>query len=529
MAIMDLLLKFSNLSPGEPLPQLVALEGISPRQFNASGELDDPYLYEDERAQRYSEYDAMDMSYGDISVALDVYAEESTQKNDEIDKTVWVTSDDKEIQNILETFLERIDIEDKVFGMARHLGKYGDLFVFPTVGTDDNGKISGIDDLIFFHPSAVEAAVDPRTGKLVGYNCDIIQFESAASPSNPDNTIQKAFPDNIEAKKEEGFSPWDFVHFKLSGINLVSEYGSSMIEAARKTWQTLAMLETAIALHRLLRSGVKYIYYTDVGKATTPDQALLIMQRYIQAVKKEQVLQIKDPSINRDSSVGSLQQFLSRFKAYGMYDDIFWPVKEGSQSKIDTIQVSGDIFAIEDVRHYQNKLRTSLGIPKAYLEQDINGWQANKGLAQQDVRFAKKTERLQKGMVNGLTELCALHLLYSGFTEFSFTIHMEPPSALLTLQRLEVLGEKQNIATSMMGLAETFGFNKETWSVYVLREILGMPEAKIQYFKLGAAAPPMPIQTAPGFSRSSTVGGELINPDQSFSDTMGSETVGGSI
>lgn len=586
--LLSLLQKFFNLKPGESLPQASAFYSMTPDSFAQSVS---PYIdyWQEDRKARYYDYDSMD-SFADISIALDVYAEEATQRSfEEKEKTVWVTSEDPEVVSICNRLFEDLDIENLIFGMARHLAKYGDLFAFPIIdlddeerrvieldsdtpsdemvddeegdsenpfqkdGEDDEAGDGGDDEeseeeaedvdpseeddseeedddeesdtesdsdeedddedakkesinedfinktvkknqkfrmvkLIFLHPTNVDVVSDPNTGKTIGYNCDSLEVETTIT----NRYQEKPPPRSLTDKEDIGFTLWDFIHFKIVGSNINSDYGASMLEASRRDWQTLSMLETALALFRLNRAGAKVVYYIDVGSAT-PSEALSIVNNWIKLSRGQRYLDIEDPANAGRRTVGSLTEYMQKWEPFGMNRDIYWPVSENSESKIDTFNFTPDVNAIEDIIYFQGKVRGALGIPKAYFDQDISGWNANKSLAQQDIRFSKKVERLQRAIIEGIQTLCAINLFYNGIEEFSFSVKMEPPSSLELLQRIEILQSKVGISSELMGVASTFGFNPETWGDYVLKNVLELSSDEIKKFKKGAPSPLPPV------------------------------------
>ena len=100
-----------------------------------------------ERRMRYRDYEAMD-NYGDVSVALDIYAEEATQTDLVKDENLWVTGDTdavKEVQN----FIDKHRIRTLVQGFARNLAKYGDMFL------SIKYSYEGIDRILYLPPDYI--------------------------------------------------------------------------------------------------------------------------------------------------------------------------------------------------------------------------------------------------------------------------------------------------------------------------------------------------------------------------------------
>ncbi len=594
--VLSLLHKFFGIRFGESLPQIVNIQSASPQQFSPMGSGGYFSDFEDERITRYREYDVMDNDSSDITIALDIYAEEATQTSTESGKAVWVTSEDEEVAHMIEQFLSDIDLEERVYGLARHIAKYGDLFLFPIIdneldeessqllneedkpsnnlrkfkkksdsedsdvepddeddedeGEDDEEGLFGknrlgvdsdetgedielgfetddqpsytpdpnilsghtIRDFWIVHPSTVSISTNPKNGKIIGFNSTSIGMETLIG-----DEAGRIPPQSMTDKDEEGFSPWDFVHFKIIGSDLTSKYGTSMVESVRRSWRTLQMLEVSVALWRLNRAGSRLLYKIDVGQSS-PDEAQEIVNNWIKTIRGEVFLNVTDPSSENGRNTGDLAEYLDRYKPFSQFHDIYWPVAEGSDSSVDVLTMNADLAHVEDIEHFKNKVRTALGIPKAYFDQDISGWNANKALAQQDIRFSKKIERLQRTLIKGIETLCSVFLLYKGKNEFSFTINMEPPSSLSQLQRLEVLQQKVSVAIELVGAADTFGFDRDLWSVWVLKNIVGMSEDDIKKFKTKPAEPeplsPDNIGDIPQIDMSQPDGGDNEPPDK---------------
>ena len=447
--ILNYLHKMFNVRVGQALPQYAALSGRSSSDPFSYGQTQ----YSEDRLSRLREYDAMDLSSAEAWVALNTYAEESTQFSLDKKRTIWATSKDPEVVDILHTLFDELGAEEKMFGLTRHVCKYGEALVFPVVEAG-----AGITDLIVPHPSLVKIRFDENDyNKVIGYNCealDIIQPSEMGYENPP-------MPKDIQVRSAEGFGPWDWVHFKIPGSDLATHYGASMMEGARRVWKTLAMLETAVALFRINKAGPRLHHKVFTG-TTNPSETYKIMDNYIKSVKQTPFLSIKDPAAGGD---GSLEEYLHWYKQNGFLDDIFSAAPKDAESDVSVLDVPFDLGALEDLEYWKTKYRTGWGIPKAYFDGDISGWGANKALAQQDVQFARKTDRIQKSIIGGMSVLCGLHLLYRGKTKFSFTLHMEPSSALGILQKLEVQQVRLTQLIEWVSAADTLGADKVKWTV----------------------------------------------------------------
>jgi len=92
-----------------------------------------------------------------------------------------------------------------------------------------------------------------------------------------------------------------------------------------------------------------------------------------------------------------------------------------------------------------------LGIPKPFLSfQDAAG--AGKNMAQYDIRFSKKINRIQQAMIQELNKMAMVHLYllgYSGEDLSDFTLTLTNPSTQQELQKAELLREKAQTYTEL--------------------------------------------------------------------------------
>ena len=131
------------------------------------------------------------------------------------------------------------------------------------------------------------------------------------------------------------------------------------------------------------------------------------------------------------------------------YRVLFLPVRGGeSGTKIDTLAGGQNTAAIEDVEYIQKKLFAALKIPKAYLGYDEEvGSKAT--LAQEDIRFSRSIQRIQKTIIAELNKMAMIHLYshgYEGEDLLDFTLKLSNPSSIAQQQKLELIRSKFEIA-----------------------------------------------------------------------------------
>ena len=134
-------------------------------------------------------------------------------------------------------------------------------------------------------------------------------------------------------------------------------------------------------------------------------------------------------------------------------EDFFLPVRgSDSGTNIETLQGLSNDSQIDDIEYLRNKLMAALKIPKAFLGYE-EGVGSKATLAAEDVRFARTIERLQKIVCAELEKIAIIHLYTQGFTDadlIDFDLELTNPSMIHEQEKLELLTQKQEIASSML-------------------------------------------------------------------------------
>ena len=106
---------------------------------------------------------------------------------------------------------------------------------------------------------------------------------------------------------------------------------------------------------------------------------------------------------------------------------------------------------INDIEYLRDNLFIGLGIPKPFLSfQDASG--AGKNMAQYDIRFSKKVNRIQQAMIQELNKMAMIHLFLLGYTGedlTDFTLMLTNPSTQQDLLKSELFREKAQTYTEL--------------------------------------------------------------------------------
>lgn len=234
----------------------------------------------------------------------------------------------------------------------------------------------------------------------------------------------------------------EFFHFHVS-----SKYGESVMFPARKDVKILNLVEQALALSRLARSGVARIYYVNTEQAT-PQERRDIMQYMEEKFTQQQTFDMNNNLWKTD------------YYPFNYLDDIFLPVTGGKgDTKIDQIGGDVDVKAIVDIEWFLSKVFAGLTVPKAYMgfEEALPGALGSTTLVRLDIRYARKIKKLQRAFKNGIETLCRYHLEAKYQKEISID---EVPIAMATISgaeesdRWNALKDKLEIVSSIMSFVK---------------------------------------------------------------------------
>lgn len=150
-------------------------------------------------------------------------------------------------------------------------------------------------------------------------------------------------------------------------------------------------------------------------------------------------------------------------------EDYFIPIRgNDSGTKIETLAGGANTAAVEDVAYIQKKLFAALKIPRAYLGYD-EMLSSKATLAQEDIRFSRTINVVQKVMLAELNKLAIIHLYAHGFDQDdlqNFTLRLSNPSTVAQQQKLELWRSKFEIGGSAPeGYVDKDFIRKEIWGL----------------------------------------------------------------
>lgn len=444
---------------------------------------------------RYVDYEEMD-DYPEISTAIDIFADDSTQPDTQINRTIWATSKDAKVGKILNELLKTtLRADDEAQEITRTTVKYGNNFEEMIVTRD------GVRELVHLPPATMRR-MEGRRGEVFGYLQDFkMKFNTSADDFQQILATRLAggMRSDQDADQVTPFEPWEVVHFRLRGKQRRSIYGHSVLEPARWIWKRLNILEDSAIYYRLVRSPERYIYYVNTGNLP-PQEAFAYTNKFRQSIRKKKYI---------DPTTGKLDL---KFETLAIDDDIFVPAPNGQESTRVEVLGSPTWQHMDDIEYFRDKLFAAIKIPKAYLAQDQNT--ARAVLSSEDVRFARSVLRIQREIRKGYAQVARVHLAALGIDpyETDFDINMTVPSSVFELAQLEVRNARADLGQRMRDfvslkwmLSHIFGLDdKEIEEVIkqrgedVKRDTMAQAEAETETQdkygfspQMGAVPPPM--------------------------------------
>jgi hypothetical protein len=416
----------SSVSTNPPIESRIIIKGNTPEEIHQKGleleqkrELQNKFFrttdrgfqkalqYEAARLPAYIDYEGMEF-YPIISSALDLFMEEATTIGVN-GKMLNIYSNKERIKLLLEEFFyDIVNVNVNLPFWVRNTVKYGDNFVL-LYGERKKG-ITHVKQMV---------------------NYEIERYERIQNG--------KPFVRFKERMTGDEFNVFEIAHFRLLGDDKYLPYGSSVLNKIRRVFRQLVMAEDAMLTYRIVRAGEKKVFKIDVGNIDEDD-----IENYIYKVatkfKKTTQVAPNDGQIDY------------RFNILGNDEDYFLPVRNANtQTGIETLPGAANLDQIQDIEYLRDNLFTGLGVPKPFLSfQDAAG--AGKNMAQYDIRFAKKINRVQQAMLQELNKMAMIHLYllgYAGDDLKDFTLTLTNPSTQQELLKSELMRDKAQTYTEL--------------------------------------------------------------------------------
>ena len=437
-----------------------------------------------------------------IAAALEIYAEDATERNPQGD-IVWCTSSDDETASYVTYLLKALNINKNVYKWVYSLCKYGDVYLRlyrQSEYENDDDLFEGTkkdilnediivkmfsknDPLVHYIemvPNPAEMFELTRYGKSYGYiKAPTITKVKADTDLLTTGTYRYSF----NTKDVEIYPAINFVHASLEdnlsrfpeqvelfktqagdGTVYTVKRGQSLLYNVFKIWRELSLLENSLILNRLTKSAIVRIIGIEIGdmpKNNVPQYLMRVKQLFEQKV-----------ALNKDNS---MQEYTNPGP---MENIVYIPTRNGKGS-ISTQQVGGDVDVggIVDIDYFKNRLYGSLRIPKTFIgdTDDAAGFNGGSSLALISSRYAKAIKRIQSTMIQAITDLINLILIDRKQLNRvnQFTIHMQTPTTQEEQDRVQAENSKINMIQDILNILDASGMTDESAKLKIVKELFG--------------------------------------------------------
>lgn len=378
------------------------------------------------RLERYKDYEQMDET-GEVSLALDLYADECALCDTENKHTIIIKARNKNLKKELEHLFYKVLTCDNVCRPAiRYLCKYGDI-PFEIVLDEKRSAVNHLKFLNIYNFTRLET----KQGDLVGF------MHMDEQLTNP-----------------QYLHPWQVMHLRLTSFeNRFHPYGKAIIEGGRKAFKQLRLMEDAALIYRITRAPERRKITIPVGDIPAKE-----IPEYMQMIARG----FKRQRFYNPTS----GTFDERYSPMVQEDDYFLPRRsDGSGPDVDTLPGAQNLDQIADIEYFKKKMIAPTKIPFARVGIGEGAGEASeKSLSQSSSEFAKAVQWIQREVATGLTKVAIVHLALRGYKMEDikgFQLAMTATSAMEELYRMETWNTRVNVMADLKDL----GWFPKQWIV----------------------------------------------------------------
>ena len=438
-----------------------------------------------------------------ISAALETYAEDATERNEQGD-IIWAESSDGEAAKYIQFLLDSLNINKYVYDWTYSLVKYGDIYVRmyrkseindglfdednkkKDLNEDVNIKAYTKDDKYAHYvemiPNPAEMFELTRFGKSYAY----IQADTRLSTMNTTEDVFQTSQYLYTFKKGDIniYPATEFVHGSLSNrhsriteeveiftdpenpdkkLSYKVNKGQSILYNIFKIWKELSLLETSIMLNRVTKSSITKNIAIEVG-----DMPKEKVGPYLNSIK----------TLFEQKTAMSVNNSMSEYNNPGPVENLIFTTTRNGKGSMSVTTVGGEgdanVSHLADLDYFKNKMYASLRIPKTYLgdTDDAAGFSGGESLALISSRYAKAVKRIQTVICQMVTDIINLMLIDKHCDKYigKFTIKMVPPATKEEADRREALSNQlRNIADVKDLLSD---IPDDTLKLKIIKELL---------------------------------------------------------
>lgn len=438
-----------------------------------------------------------------VSSIVRTYAEDVCESADN-GHIIWCEASDPNISKFVNYLLNVMNVDKQIFGWAYCLIKYGDVYLrlFRESDYDDslfkksnvdkangsrvlNENLEDLDESVRLniHTSTdsysyyVEMVSDPGTMfELTKYGQTYGYIEVPNYSLNVDNTAiiggttgmsqLNTFNYNYKTGDVNVYQADDFVHACLednvtrfpetvtlfnadvNDPNATShdyrvKRGKSLLFDSYKIWREKALLESAVLLSRITKSGIVRKVAVEVGDMPK-EQVQLTLRRVKELFEQK--------------SAYNTNQGYAEYNSPGAVENFIYYATHNGQGAISVESVGGDFDPkqLTDLDWWNNKFYSSFGIPKQYFgwTDDGAGFNGGSALTILSSVYAKGVKRIQNMLIQMITDAINLILLNKGCKSYlnNFILKMRAPVTSEEISYREAFTNRVQAISNVNGL-----------------------------------------------------------------------------
>lgn len=301
-------------------------------------------------------------------------------------------------------------------GTMFELTKYGQTFGYIEVPNDNN-----LIDQASFTGTA--------TGLMGGVSTNPFNFKYGTSDVNiyqADDFVHACLEDNISRFPEtvdlfyENQEVDEITGKAASSVpyTYTVKRGKSLLYDAYKIWREKSLLESAVLLSRITKSGIVRKVGVEVG-----DMSKEQVQATLRRVKE----------LFEQKSAYNTDKAFSEYNNPGAIENFIYYATHNGQGAITVESVGGDFDPkqLTDLDWWNNKFYSSFGIPKQYFgwTDDSAGFNGGSSLTIISSVYSKGVKRIQNTIIQAITDIINLFLLDRGCKSYlnNFVLKMRTP------------------------------------------------------------------------------------------------------
>lgn len=398
---------------------------------------------------KYQEYKNMENEVI-VAAALRSYADDATVTDNIKGTPVWIESDDTNLTNELNSFLDSLQVSYKAWGWAYQIAQFGDLYlenIYNKHGYLTTAKpVSAPENILHIidYEDDSEGFIVRRDERKTAVQAQALsEFDAYAM-----NKFTHFYLDDtpkvnsiiIQAHNDGS---------TISPLELTILRGRSILEPIRVNYRILRLLEDTIITNKIARAEYLRVFNIEVGESTGEGAA-----RIVNKIKR-----LFDAKPRFDGNTGEYQ---SQRNYRGAADAIVNSTHKGVGA-IDIKDVGGNVETqfIVDVEYFRSKLFAGLQIPKTFLgfEESLPTNPGDATLAKLDIRYTRAVRRVQLALIRGLEDLIDAYLISRGRLQDmkKYAVRMTNPSSAEELARLDETLKRLDVVDRMVDTVNQYG------------------------------------------------------------------------